>query len=120
HLAPIASATAQPDGEFVVLHVQPPPNIAAGLNPAPIPFGGPSGLEVPAFTQAILEHALEICSEKNVEVKTEVTVGDPKEKICEVSANRNGDLLVMGCRAIGPLKRNFVGMPIITDIDAGT
>ena len=40
-----------------------------------------------------------------VEVKTEVIVGDPKEKICEVTANRNADLLVMGCRAIGPLKR---------------
>ncbi|XP_035823921.1 ER6 protein isoform X2 [Zea mays] len=35
----------RPDGELVVLHVQPPPNIAAGLNPAPIPFGGPSGGE---------------------------------------------------------------------------
>lgn len=32
----------RPDGELVVLHVQAPPNIAAGLNPAPIPFGGPS------------------------------------------------------------------------------
>lgn len=40
-----------------------------------------------------------------VEVKTEVIVGDPKEKICEATANRNADLLVMGCRAIGPLQR---------------
>jgi nucleotide-binding universal stress UspA family protein len=30
------------DGELVVLHVQPVPSIAAGLNPGPIPFGGPS------------------------------------------------------------------------------
>jgi hypothetical protein len=30
------------DGKLVVLHVQPPPSIAAGLNPGPIPFGGPS------------------------------------------------------------------------------
>lgn len=30
------------DGTFVVLHVQPPPTIAAGLSPGPIPFGGPS------------------------------------------------------------------------------
>lgn len=29
-------------GVLVVLHVQPPPSIAAGLNPGPIPFGGPS------------------------------------------------------------------------------
>jgi nucleotide-binding universal stress UspA family protein len=40
-----------------------------------------------------------------VEVKTEVVVGDPKEKICEVTANRKADLLVMGCRAIGSLQR---------------
>lgn len=29
-------------GSFVVLHVQSPPNIAAGINPGAIPFGGPS------------------------------------------------------------------------------
>jgi nucleotide-binding universal stress UspA family protein len=40
-----------------------------------------------------------------VKVKTEVIVGDPKEKICEATANHNADLLVMGCRAIGPLQR---------------
>lgn len=27
---------------FVVLHVQPPPSIATGINPGSIPFGGPS------------------------------------------------------------------------------
>jgi hypothetical protein len=31
-----------PGGSFVVLHVQSPPSIAAGLNPGSIPFGGPS------------------------------------------------------------------------------
>uniref|UniRef100_A0A0E0CRT5 UspA domain-containing protein n=1 Tax=Oryza meridionalis TaxID=40149 RepID=A0A0E0CRT5_9ORYZ len=35
----------RPDGALVVLHVQSPPSIAAGLNPGPIPFGGPSGGE---------------------------------------------------------------------------
>ncbi|GKE08493.1 universal stress protein PHOS34, partial [Tanacetum coccineum] len=29
------------DGSFFIIHVQPPPSIAAGLNPAAIPFGGP-------------------------------------------------------------------------------
>ncbi|VAI61034.1 unnamed protein product [Triticum turgidum subsp. durum] len=117
------SLRLRPDGALVVLHVQPPPGIAAGLNPGPIPFGGPSysGVaEVPAFTQAIeshqrritdaiLEHALKICSDKNVEVKTQVVVGDPKEKICEVAAELKADLLVMGCRAFGPVKRMFLG-----------
>ncbi|GAB2271410.1 hypothetical protein Dimus_006248 [Dionaea muscipula] len=106
-------------GSFVVLHVQPPPSIAAGINPGPIPFGGPS-VEVPAFTaaieahqgritEAILNRALEICAEKNVTVKTQVVVGDPKEKICEVAENSHADLLVMGNRAFGPIKRLFLG-----------
>ncbi|KAJ9673988.1 hypothetical protein PVL29_023505 [Vitis rotundifolia] len=64
-------------GSFVILHVQSPPSIATGLNPGAIPFGGPTDLEVPAFTaaieahqrritEAILDHALKICSDKNV------------------------------------------------------
>ncbi|GKF59965.1 universal stress protein PHOS34, partial [Tanacetum coccineum] len=64
------------DGSFFIIHVQSPPSIAAGLNPAAIPFGGPSEMEVPAFTQAIeahqrkitdaiITHALEICANKN-------------------------------------------------------
>ena len=40
-----------------------------------------------------------------VEVKTEVVVGDLKEKICDVAAELKADLLVMGCRALGPVKR---------------
>lgn len=105
---------------FIVLYVQPPPSIAAGINPGPIPFGGPSDFEVPAFaaaieahqrriTQAILDHALKICSEKNVKVNTKVVVGDPKEKICETVEQLNADLLVMGSRAFGPIKRMFLG-----------
>ncbi|KAH0434581.1 hypothetical protein IEQ34_011282 [Dendrobium chrysotoxum] len=121
-------------GGFVILHVQPPPSIAAGLNPGAIPFGGPTPLlcflgfnfideaqvEVPAFTaaieahqrritEAVLAHAVQICEEKNVAVNTEVVVGDPKEKICEVITNLNADLLVIGCRAFGPIKRMFLG-----------
>ncbi|CAA3021927.1 universal stress PHOS34 [Olea europaea subsp. europaea] len=108
------------ESSFVILHVQSPPTIAAGLNPGAIPFGGPSDLEVPAFTaaieahqkritQAILDHALQICSNKIVKTKTQVLVGDPKEKICEAVDQLNADLLVMGFRAFGPLKRMFLG-----------
>lgn len=38
-------------------------------------------------------------------MKTEVVIGDPKEKICEVAEQLNADLLVMGSRAFGPIKR---------------
>ncbi|KAE8809752.1 Peptidyl-prolyl isomerase FKBP12 [Hordeum vulgare] len=79
-------------------------------------LGAQGVAEVSVFTQAIeshqrripeaiLEHALKIFSDKNVEVKTHVVVGDPKEKICEVTTELKVDLLVMGCRAFGPIKR---------------
>ncbi|KAL3514260.1 hypothetical protein ACH5RR_026977 [Cinchona calisaya] len=108
------------DGSFIILHVQSPPSIATGLNPGAIPFGGPSDFEVPAFTaaieahqkritQAIFKHALQICSEKKVEVEEKVVIGDPKEKICEVVEELHADLLVMGSRAFGPIKRMFLG-----------
>ncbi|WOK96225.1 universal stress protein PHOS34 [Canna indica] len=115
-----ADRAPEEPGAIVVLHVQSPPSISAGLNPGAIPFGGPEHVEVPAFTaaieahqrritEAIMEHALKICSEKDVNVKTQVVVGDPKDMICEVATNLNADLLVMGCRAFGPIKRMFLG-----------
>ncbi|GJY63051.1 universal stress protein A-like protein isoform X1, partial [Tanacetum coccineum] len=39
------------------------------------------------------------------EVKTKIVIGDPKEKICEAVEELNADLLVMGCRSFGPIKR---------------
>ncbi|KAI8004366.1 Universal stress protein PHOS34 [Camellia lanceoleosa] len=104
-------------GHLVIFHVQSPPSIAAGLNPGAIPFGGPSDLEVPAFaaaieahqrkiSDAIMRHALQICSDKNVKnVKTQIVVGDPKEKVCEAVEELHADLLVMGSRSFGPIKR---------------
>ncbi|PNT36919.2 hypothetical protein POPTR_005G157100v4 [Populus trichocarpa] len=97
----------------IILLFQSPPSIAAGLNLGAIPFGGFSDLEVPAFkaaieahqrkiTEAILEHALEICHEKKENVKIQGVMGDSKEKMCEVVENLHSDLLVMGCRSFGP------------------
>ncbi|CAL5417902.1 unnamed protein product [Camellia sinensis] len=109
-------------GHLVIFHIhQSPPSIAAGLNPSAIPFGGPSDLEVPAFTaaieahqrkisDAIMKHALQICSDKNVKnAKTHIVVGDPKEKVCEAVEEFHADLLVMGSRSFGPIKRDVSG-----------
>ncbi|TMW95919.1 hypothetical protein EJD97_008173 [Solanum chilense] len=119
-LKPHDPDSQESQGFIVILHVQSPPSIIAGLNPGAIPFGGPSDVEVPAFTaaieahqkritQAILDHALEICAKKNANVKTQVVIGDPKEKICDAVDEMNADLLVMGSRAFGPIKRMFLG-----------
>ncbi|CAM8878285.1 unnamed protein product [Rhodiola kirilowii] len=120
-LTPYDSSQEDLGGSLTVLHVQSPPSISAGLSPGAIPFGGPSDVEVPAFTaaieahqkritEAIMEHALKICAERNVKVKTEIIVsGDAKEAICEAVEKLNADLLVMGSRAFGPIKRMFLG-----------
>ncbi|CAN8294578.1 unnamed protein product [Cochlearia groenlandica] len=113
-------SSSSSDSSFIILHVQPSPSVAAGVSPGTIPFGGPSGLEVPAFTAAIeqhqkritdsiLDHARQICADKSVNVKTQVVVGDPKDKICETVDNLHADLLVMGSRAYGRIKRMFLG-----------
>ncbi|OAY76855.1 universal stress protein PHOS34-like [Ananas comosus] len=119
NLRPAGVAAADP-GVLIILHVQPAPSIATSLNPGSIPFGGRSDVDVPAFsaaieahqrriTDAILKHALDICADRNVNVRTEVVVGDPKVKICEATVNLHADLLVMGCRSMGPIKRMFLG-----------
>ncbi|XVE60583.1 hypothetical protein DITRI_Ditri05aG0140200 [Diplodiscus trichospermus] len=120
-LRPSTPDCTESTGYFIILHVQSPPSIATGLNPGAIPFGGPTDLEVPAFmaaieahqkriTEAILNYALQICSEKKANVKTQVVIGDPKEKICEVVENLRADLLVMGSRAFGPIKSKMMGV----------
>ncbi|KAL0694546.1 hypothetical protein Bca4012_061726 [Brassica carinata] len=128
------SSSSSPDSSFVVLHVQPSPSVAAGVSPGTIPFGGPididskkkkkhcdeGGLEVPAFTVAIeqhhkritdtiMDHARLIFADRSVNVKTQVVVGDPKYKICETVENLHADLLVIGSRAHGRIKRMFLG-----------
>lgn len=107
-------------GKFVVLHVQSPPTISAGLNPGSIPFGGPTDVEVPAFaaaieahqeriTEAIMTHAEGIWTERNVEVEKMVLVGEAKELICETTSKLPADLLVMGSHNFGAFKRMFIG-----------
>jgi len=107
-------------GKFVVLHVQSPPSISAGLNPGSIPFGGPTDVEVPAFTaaieahqkritEAIMTHAEGIWTERNVEVEKVVVVGEPRELICETISKLQADLLVMGSHNFGAFKRMFIG-----------
>lgn len=47
----------------------------------------------------------EKCFLNQANFKTQVLIGDPKEKICDAVEEMHVDLLVMGSRAFGPIKR---------------
>lgn len=52
-------------------------------------------------------------------MKTQVMVGDPKEKICEAIEVLHAELLVMGSRAFGPIKR-YISFERVIIISLGT
>ncbi|KAG4402506.1 hypothetical protein GLYMA_02G213100v4 [Glycine max] len=126
--SPTLDSTGAPS--FIIFHVQSPPSIATGLHPGAIPFGGPSDIEVPAFTAAIeahqkritnavLDHVLGICSEFNLTSKgrTHVLVGDPKEKICEAVQDLHADVLVMGMHDFGSTYHTQKNKGLINNLD---
>ncbi|XP_063900634.1 uncharacterized protein LOC135120256 [Zophobas morio] len=49
------------------------------------------------------------CDQKNVKFLLELTVGDPRHTICEFVESQNIDLLVLGNRGSGLLKRIILG-----------
>lgn len=50
-----------PEGSLVILHVQSPPSISAGLSPGAIPFGGPSYVCFLSFFQFIYHTSIQHC-----------------------------------------------------------
>ncbi|KAG8376857.1 hypothetical protein BUALT_Bualt09G0107500 [Buddleja alternifolia] len=54
---------------------------------------------------AILAHALHMCNERMVEAKSHILEGDPKEMICDVAEQMHTDLIAIGSRGLGKIKR---------------
>ncbi|GER26987.1 adenine nucleotide alpha hydrolases-likesuperfamily protein [Striga asiatica] len=57
----------------------------------------------------ILSRALHICKEKKVKAETLILQGDPKDKICQAAEELGVDLLVVGSRGLGTIKRALLG-----------
>ncbi|XP_047309591.1 universal stress protein in QAH/OAS sulfhydrylase 3'region-like [Impatiens glandulifera] len=57
----------------------------------------------------LLAQALRLCKDKMVKVETLIVEGDPKDKICEAGDEMHADLLVLGSRGLGKIKRAFMG-----------
>ncbi|CAL9245915.1 unnamed protein product [Arabidopsis halleri] len=60
-------------------------------------------------TTKLFTRALEICRGKMVKTETMILEGDPKEMICQAVEQTHVDLLVVGSRGLGMIKRAFLG-----------
>ncbi|XP_020083707.1 uncharacterized protein LOC109707044 isoform X2 [Ananas comosus] len=57
----------------------------------------------------VISRAMQICREKQVDAKTAIVDGDAKEVICQAAEQMQADLLVVGSRGLGTIKRTFLG-----------
>ncbi|XP_065868536.1 universal stress protein A-like protein [Euphorbia lathyris] len=96
-------------GLITLLHVQQP------FNPAVYPIG-PGGAVVESVRKArqetsaaLLVRALNMCNDKMVKAETVILEGDAKDMICQATEQRPIDLLVVGSRDLGTIKRAFLG-----------
>ncbi|EOA29517.1 hypothetical protein CARUB_v10014583mg, partial [Capsella rubella] len=104
-------------GMLTVVHVQSPFHHFAAF-PA-----GPGGATVYASSTmiesvkkaqqetsaALLSRALQMCRAKQIRTETLVLEGEAKEMICEAVEQMHVDLLVVGSRGLGKIKRAFIG-----------
>ncbi|KAL6141591.1 hypothetical protein ACLB2K_059879 [Fragaria x ananassa] len=58
---------------------------------------------------AILSRALQICKDRMVKAEAVHLTGDPKDMICQATEKMHVDLLVVGSRGLGMVKRAFLG-----------
>ncbi|XP_031381747.1 universal stress protein A-like protein isoform X1 [Punica granatum] len=57
----------------------------------------------------ILSRALQMCREKLVKAESLIMNGDPKDMLCQATEQMHMDLLVVGSRGLGMIKRAFLG-----------
>ncbi|EOY09646.1 Adenine nucleotide alpha hydrolases-like superfamily protein, putative [Theobroma cacao] len=60
------------------------------------------------ISAGILSRALKMCKDK-IKAETLILEGDPTDMICDISEQMNVDLLVVGSRGLGKIKRALLG-----------
>ncbi|XP_048531814.1 universal stress protein A-like protein isoform X2 [Triticum urartu] len=99
-----------PGASVVVLHAQHRVDRSAyGLAYVP-----PTAMDAMRRTQAentrkAVSRALDACKQKQASATAAVVVGDAKEAICQAVEDMRADLLVLGSRGLGMVKRAFLG-----------
>ncbi|CAB68183.1 putative protein [Arabidopsis thaliana] len=115
HLRVVISAepeTGQEGGLLTLLHVHPtylqyiyPSGGTASAVYATDSVPEPMRKAREESTTNLFTRALEICRGKMVKTETMILEGDPKEMICQAVEQTHVDLLVVGSRGLGMIKR---------------
>ncbi|KAL8129450.1 hypothetical protein V2J09_018605 [Rumex salicifolius] len=61
------------------------------------------------IAESLFARAMKICKEHHVRSETLVLEGSPKEMICQAAEQMHVDMLVLGSRGLGQIKRAFLG-----------
>ncbi len=99
-------ANLYPESEVAVIHVHSDINV--------VPELGPSRLSRKSFEEhkkgkEILEKAEQRMAEKNIKIKPILVVGSAAQAIARVASQGGYDLLIIGSRGLGGLKKLFLG-----------
>ncbi|CAN8259677.1 unnamed protein product [Cochlearia groenlandica] len=117
HFSNLLKSTETEGGMLTVVHVQTPFQHFAAF-PA-----GPGGATVYASSTmiesvrkaqqetsaALFARVLRMCRAKQIRTETLVLEGDAKDMICQAVEQMHVDLLVVGSRGLGKIKRAFLG-----------
>ncbi|KAL0719719.1 hypothetical protein Bca4012_069043 [Brassica carinata] len=104
-------------GLLTVVHVQSPFHHFAAFPAGPggaTVYASSSMIDSVKKTQqeasaALLSRALQMCLAKQIRTETLVLEGDAKDMICQAVEQMHVDLLVVGSRGLGKIRRAFIG-----------
>ncbi|KAK7268193.1 hypothetical protein RIF29_20884 [Crotalaria pallida] len=108
------------ENESMVLLVHVQPKFHNYVYPVPVGPGGAVFYPAPVVAESvqkaqeersasILSRALQMCKDKQVKSESIILNGDPREMICQAAEQMHVNLLIMGSRGLGMLKRTFLG-----------
>ncbi|KAL7096409.1 hypothetical protein ACP275_10G077700 [Erythranthe tilingii] len=111
---PLAAAALAAEENFITL-VNVQPLFQPFIYPAgPVVYATPAVIDAVKKGQQqnaanILSRALHMCKQNKLKAETLILEGDAKDKICQAAEELHVDLLVLGSRGLGTIKRALLG-----------